>query len=509
MSHPAPLLEARALCKSYAVRVLDEFDLDLHPGEVHALMGANGAGKSTFARIVCGLTPSDGGTMRIAGHPHSPRTKREGEAAGVVMVLQELNVVPTLSVAENLFLDRLPKRLGFIDRTQLDQLARKALDRVGMSDIHPATPAAKLGVGQQQLVEIAGALARDCRILILDEPTAALTDPEIELLFSNIRQLQQDGVGILYISHRMDEIRRIADRVTVLRDGKRVAVHTASEVTPKQLIREMSGHDLPERSAPGDAIHGAPALGVESLTRGQVVRNVSFTLHQGEILGIAGLIGSGRTELLRTIFGADRAEAGSIRIADGSQQLFTEPSQAVAAGIGMVPEDRKQDALLLPQPIRVNATLATLDNHSRRGWLNASSEENAAREMCEDLDIQSAGIEQPASDLSGGNQQKVAIGRWLQRDCKILLCDEPTRGVDATAKDGIHQLLRELANNGKAILVVSSELEELMNLCDRILVMSLGHIAAEFAAGEWTQEKINAAAFSAHDRQGPFSERSG
>ncbi len=509
MPTSAPLLEARGLCKSYAVRVLDEFDLDLHPGEVHALMGANGAGKSTFARIVCGLTPSDGGTMQITGRPHAPRTKRDGEAAGVVMVLQELNVVPTLTVAENLFLDRLPRHLGFIDRPKLDQLARKALDRVGMSEISPATPAARLGVGQQQLVEIAGALGRDCRILILDEPTAALTDPEIELLFSNIRQLQQQGVGILYISHRMDEIRRIADRVTVLRDGKRVAIHPASEVTPKQLVREMSGHDLPERSAPGAAVHGAPALRVDGLTRGKLVRDIDFTLHQGEILGIAGLIGSGRTELLRTIFGADRADAGSIRIADGPPQLFTEPSQAVAAGLGMVPEDRKQDALLLLQPVRVNATLPTLDDHSRGGWLNADSESTASSSMCQSLDVQCAGIEQLACDLSGGNQQKIAIGRWLQRDCPVLLCDEPTRGVDATAKDGIHQILRDLANSGKGILVVSSELEELMTLCDRILVMSAGRIAAEFAAGEWTQEKINAAAFSAHDRQGPFSERSG
>ena len=414
------------------------------------------------------------------------------------MVLQELNIIPTLTVAENLFLARLPRRFGFVERKGLERLAGDALARVGLSDVSPAETAGRLGVGQQQLVEIAGALARDGRILVLDEPTAALTDPEIELLFANIRRLQDEGVGILYISHRMDEIRRIADRVTVLRDGKRVAVHSATEVTPRELIREMSGHDLPQRSAPGAAVHGPPALRVENLSRGKRVREVSFTLHEGEILGLAGLIGSGRTETLRAIFGADPAQAGSVRVGEGRPQLFTEPSRAVAAGIGMVPEDRKQDALLLPQSLRVNATLATLDRHARFGWLDGGSETDAATAMCDRLDVQSAGVAQPAMELSGGNQQKVAIGRWLERDSRILLCDEPTRGVDAAAKDGIHEVLREMARAGKGILVVSSELEELMNLCDRILVMSAGRVAAEFAAGEWTQEKINAAAFSGH-----------
>jgi ribose transport system ATP-binding protein len=497
MEHAAPLLEARGLCKSYAVRVLDKFDLDLRPGEVHALMGANGAGKSTLARILCGLTPADAGTMRVAGSLHAPRTRREAEAAGVVMVLQELNVIRTLTVAENLFLDRLPRRLGMVDRKTLERRAAEALARVGLHDVPPRTPAGQLGVGQQQLVEIAGALARDCRVLILDEPTAALTDPEIGLLFANIRRLQDEGVGILYISHRMDEIRRIADRITVLRDGKRVAAHPAGDVTPRQLVREMSGHDLPMRDRSA-AVHGAPALRVGKLSRGERVREVGFTLHQGEILGVAGLIGSGRTEMLRAIFGADRAESGSVRVGEGERRRFASPSQAVAAGIGMVPEDRKQDALLLPQPLRVNATLASLSRHARGGWLRTESETAAATAMCDRLGLQCSGVEQAAVELSGGNQQKLAIGRWLERDCDVLLCDEPTRGVDAAATDAIHALLRKLARTGKGILVVSSELEELMSLCDRILVMSAGRIVAEFAAGEWTHEEINAAAFSGH-----------
>lgn len=498
------LLQVVGLHKSYNVPVLTDFSFDLRGGEVHALIGSNGAGKSTFARILCGLTLPNSGEMQFNGHRHAPRSKREAEHAGIVMVLQELNVIGTLSVAENIFLNRLPRRSGFVRFAALHDQTREALARVGLGGLDPATPAGQLGVGQQQLVEVAGALAHNCRLLILDEPTAALTDPETDRLFDNIRRLQADGVGIIYISHRMDEIRRIADRVTVLRDGQRVATHEAAEVTPASMVREMVGHDLPERKAAADRAAGEPALRVDRLRAGDRVRDVSFQARRGEILGLAGLIGSGRTETLRAIFGADKKDGGEVFLGSATRPIvIREPSDAVRAGIGMVPEDRKQDGLLLTQSIRVNTTLATLPRHTRRGgWLDAEAETETTSSLCQRLDVRCASLEQAVSELSGGNQQKVVIGRWLARDCSVLLFDEPTRGIDVAAKDMVYQLLRDLAADGKAVVFVSSELTELMAVCDRMLVMSAGRIAAEFLPGEWTQEKITHAAFSGYlDRQ--------
>jgi ribose transport system ATP-binding protein len=501
MTGPAsPLLQVSALYKSYSVPVLSDFSFELLSGEVHALVGSNGAGKSTFARILCGLTSADRGDIQLAGRLFAPRSKREAEHAGVVMVMQELNVIGTLTVAENIFLNRLPRRAGFVRFTDLNQQARRALARVGLGDIDPAMPARELGVGKQQLVEIAGALAQNCRLLILDEPTAALTDPEIDRLFKNICRLQAEGVGIIYVSHRMDEIRRIANRTTVLRDGRRVATHNALEVTPAELVRQMVGHDLPERKTVSERRSREVALRVHGLTAGERVRDVSFQVHRGEILGLAGLIGSGRTETLRAIFGADQKDRGEVWLGDSQTPLnIREPADAVRAGIGMVPEDRKLDGLLLTQSVRVNTTLATLPQHAHRGgWVNFGSEIQTTDSLCRRLDVRCGSLEQTVSELSGGNQQKIIIARWLARNCSVLLFDEPTRGIDVAAKDTIYQLLRDLAGEQKAIVVVSSELTELMALCDRILVMSAGRVAAEFLPGEWTQEKITHAAFSGY-----------
>ncbi len=504
---PAPLLQVTGLQKSYNVPVLVDFDFDLQRGEVHALIGSNGAGKSTFARILSGLTPANGGQIQLEGRPYAPRSKREAEHAGIVMVLQELNVIGTLSVAENIFLDHLPQRAGFVRFTDLHQQARQALARVGLEDLEPATPAGQLGVGQQQLVEIAGALARNCRLLMLDEPTASLTDPEIERLFANIRRLQAQGVGVLYISHRMDEIRRIAGRVTVLRDGRRVATHNAAEAIHAQLVREMVGHDLPERKetgarpAPsGSGLAGEVALCVRHLRARPRVQDVSFEVRRGEILGLAGLIGAGRTETLRAIFGADPKDSGEILLGPQAQPVaIRAPADAVRAGIGMVPEDRKQDGLLLGQSVRVNTTLATLSCHAHRGgWLDVNAETQTTEALCRQLGVRCASLEQAVAELSGGNQQKIVIARWLARQCSVLLFDEPTRGIDVAAKDRIYQLLQDLAAAGKAVVFVSSELTELMAVCDRILVMSAGRIAAQFLPGEWTQEKITQAAFSGY-----------
>ena len=497
---PELLLRVEELNKRYAVPVLRDFEFDLQMGEVHALVGSNGAGKSTFARILSGLVHPESGKVALQGRPFGPRTKSEAEEAGVSMVLQELNLLGTLSIAENLFLNRLPTRGGFVQAKLLRQKASEALTRVGLGKLDPDMPAARLGVGQQQLVEIAGALAQNCRILILDEPTAALTAPETDRLFDNIRALQAQGVGILYISHRMDEIRRIAGRVTVLRDGCRVATHAASETTTDLLVREMAGHDLPDRPPGVPVAKGSVALRVRGLRAGTLVRGVDLELRKGEILGIAGLIGSGRTETLRAIFGADTADAGEVELNGRPQpRPFRQPAEAVRAGLGLIPEDRKQDALLLPRSIQTNVTLSTVARDARASlWVDREHEKTAAVAACSRLDVRCASLEQPVAELSGGNQQKVVIARWLARRCDVFLFDEPTRGIDAAAKDAIYQLLRELAGEGKAILVVSSELPELMTLSHRIAVMSAGRIVAEFLPDEWTQGKLTQAAFSGY-----------
>jgi ribose transport system ATP-binding protein len=492
------LLQVTRLQKSYNVPVLVDFSFALQRGEVHALVGSNGAGKSTFARILSGLTSRDGGDIQLEGGPYNPGSKREAEHEGVIMVLQELNVIGTLSIAENIFLNRLPRFGGFVRYARLHQKARQALARVGLGDLDPASPAELLGVGQQQLVEIAGALSQNCRLLILDEPTAALTDPEIEQLFGNIHQLQSEGVGIIYVSHRMDEIRRIADRITVMRDGRVVATHQAADATPAGLVREMVGRDLPARKSAVGRPVGEVALRVRNLRAAARVRDVSFEVRRGEILGIAGLIGSGRTETLRAIFGADAKDSGKIFVGE-QPVIIRNPADAVRAGIGLVPEDRKQDGLLSPQPIRVNTTLSTIARHANAGvWLDNGAETKTTEYFRGRLQVQCTSPEQAIGELSGGNQQKVVIARWLARDCRILLFDEPTRGIDAAAKHTIYQLLRDLAAEGKAVVVVSSELVELMSLCDRMLVMSHGRIRADFTPDEWTQEKITRAAFSGY-----------
>jgi ribose transport system ATP-binding protein len=497
MASAPHLLHVAGLQKSYTVAVLVDFNFDVKRGEVHALVGSNGAGKSTFARILSGLTSRDGGSIDLEGRPYNPSSKREAEQAGVTMVLQELNVIGTLSVAENIFLDRLPRRGGFVRSRSLRDDASNALERVGLGAVDPATPAGLLGVGQQQLVEIAGALTRDCRLLILDEPTAALTDPEIEQLFGHIRRLQGEGVGTIYISHRMDEIRRIANRITVVRDGRPVAMHDAGDVTPAQLVREMAGHDLPERKATAGRPAGDVALRVRNLRAGRPVRDVTFEVRRGEILGIAGLIGSGRTETLRAIFGADPKDGGEVLV-DGEPVTIRSPADALRAGIGLVPEDRKRDGLLLSQSVRVNTTLSTLSHLARRGWLDTEAEMRTTDTFCSRLGVRCVSSEQAVGELSGGNQQKVVIARWLARDCPILLFDEPTRGIDVAAKDTIYELLRGLASERKAVVVVSSDLIELMALCDRLVVMSQGRVTAEFSPHTWSQEKITQAAFSGY-----------
>ena len=496
MSAPAGavVLRAEGISKAWSTPVLDRVSLDLRGGEVHVLMGSNGAGKSTLAAILGGLVPADSGQMTLGPIPHAPRSRAAAETSGVVMVLQEMNLFPGMSLAENLFLDRLPSRFGLVDRATLHRRAVVALERVGLSDLDPRMTLARLGVGKRQLVEIARALDRRCRVLILDEPTAALSARESDLLFDHVRRLVSEGVSVVYVTHRLDELPRIASRVSVLRDGRFVAEHLGGNVAPERLIEEMSGRSAPQGSAAESPPTGEVVLAVTGLERGARVRNVSLEVRRGEVVGLAGLVGAGRTELLRTIFGADPAVAGSVRVGDGRAGLLRSPRQAVAAGIGMLPEDRRHDGLLLGQSMRVNALLLPGQPRARSGWIDRAAERRAAEAIRTGMEVDCTSIEQPVGQLSGGNQQKVVLGRWLAAGCRVLLCDEPTRGVDAAAKGTIHRLLREFVNRGGGVLLASGELAELRAICDRVLVMAAGRIVAEFPRG-WSDEAVTAAAF--------------
>jgi ribose transport system ATP-binding protein len=493
------LLTLSGIGKTYVQPVLQEITLSLRAGQVLALTGENGAGKSTVSKIICGLEPASAGSMLLDGQPYRPASRSDAEALGIRMVLQELNLIPTLSVAENLYLRQLPGRFGWINRRQLEQDARAQMARVGLTDIDPWTLVGELGIGHQQMIEIARNLIGDCRLLILDEPTAMLTHREVELLFLQIARLKAQGVALVYISHRLEELKRVADRIVVLRDGKLVCDDAMAGHSSANLVQLMVGRAADAEIDLGGRTFGAPVLRVRNLGRKGTVAPTSFEVHGGEIVGIAGLIGSGRTELLRLIFGADRADQGEVFIGDtNAAARIASPKDAVAAGIAMVTEDRKGQGLLLQQSIAKNTTLASLPKVSRAGWLDAGAETTVARDYMQRLSIKARNADQTVAELSGGNQQKVVIARWLYRDCPVMLFDEPTRGIDIGAKFDIYQVLIALARQGKGLAIVSSDLRELMLVCDRILVMSAGRVVDTFERATWTQEALLAAAFSGY-----------
>jgi len=509
------IFRACGINKSFpGVQALSAVDFDLRAGEVHALVGENGAGKSTLTSIISGVEKADSGRMEFSGQPYQPNGRADAEAHGIRMVMQELHLISNLSVAENIFIEKLPNRFGFIDYDKINGAAREIMEEVGLGDVDPDVPVRLLGVGQQQMVEIAAGLSRRCRILALDEPTASLTDREIELLFAQIRKLKAEGVGIIYISHRIEEVTRIADRITVLRDGKVISTNPTSELGVSDIIRMMVGRDLEHEHLRGsrkagsrhDLKAGQVALRIAGLTRGRKVRDVSFEVRRGEILGVAGLMGSGRTETMRAVFGADRPDSGKIYLygvgprqsqSGASEPLeIRTPCDAVRNGIAFLTEDRKEQGLLSGLAVRVNISLTRLRDVSRFGWMDIVEERSVADRYIAALGIRCSSNEQIVGELSGGNQQKVVIAKWLYRDCDVLIFDEPTRGIDVGAKFEIYHMLTELADKGKAIVFVSSDIKELMALCDRIMVMSAGRVAATFDRGEWSQEKIMAAAFS-------------
>lgn len=493
------LLQTRSLSKAYpGVQALSEVSLDVGVGEVHALVGENGAGKSTFARLVAGIEPPDSGTMTFRGRPYAPAGKKEAERAGVQIVMQELNLIPTLSVAENIFLHDMPARCGVVDYQRMNAAAAGLLAEVGLPDVPPRQPVGSLGVGPQQLVEIAAGLSQQCALLVLDEPTAALTESEIERLFDQIERLTHGGVGIIYISHRMEEIQRVADRISVLRNGELVATCHAAEADIDRVIRWMVGRDFDAVHPPTDRRPGDVVLRVEGLGRGRAVRDVSFELRAGEVLGFAGLMGSGRTETMRAVFGADVPDSGTVYLRGSDRPTrIRSPRDAVRHGIALLTENRKEQGLLLPLSVRVNATLATLKQLALPGgWVPRHRERTVTERLIELLDIRCRSTKQRAENLSGGNQQKLVIARWLQCNCDVLLFDEPTRGIDVGAKFEIYRLLNDLAAEGKGIVMVSSDLKELMAVCDRIAVMSAGRLVKTFRRGEWDQESVMAAALS-------------
>jgi ribose transport system ATP-binding protein len=498
------LLKICELTKQYGpVTVLDRCSVEFYAGEIHALLGANGAGKSTLVKIVSGLVSPTSGAMELGGVQYAVANKSQAEHAGVQIVQQELNLIPTLSVAENLLLTRIPNVAGIINRKELHQRARLALDRLGLSDISTDIKLANLGIGYQQMVEIVSALDRECRVLILDEPTAALSAAETERLFAQLFKLREQGVAIIYISHRLDEITRLADRVTILRDGKWISTNPTKDLTIQTMVTRMSGEDRAGSVEFESHVTKNIGLDVQGYRSGSKVRDVSFRAYQGERLGIAGLVGAGRTELLRLIFGADRPESGSVSI--GSSELrktFQSPHESVCAGLAMVTEDRKSNGLLLSQSIRANTTLSSMwRRFSKWGMVRASSETSVSRQFIERLETKCVDTEQAVGQLSGGNQQKVVIAKWLVRDANVFFFDEPTRGIDVAARHRIYVLMENLAKQGKTLVIVSSDLDELMQICDRILVMSAGKLVAEFRRGGWTTEKLNEAAFAGYRTQ--------
>ncbi|MBG6501649.1 sugar ABC transporter ATP-binding protein [Pseudomonas aeruginosa] len=501
-SDALPLLSIRGVGKTYAQPVLAEIDLQLFGGEVLALTGENGAGKSTLSKIVGGLERPGAGCLELLGRPYAPASRREAEALGVRMVMQELNLLPTLSVAENLFLHDLPRRAGWIDRRRLRAAAREAMAQVGLEAIDPDTLVGDLGIGHQQMVEIARNLIGDCRLLILDEPTAMLTAREVDMLFEQVERLRERGVAIVYISHRLEELARISQRIAVLRDGRLVCVEPIERYDADQLVTLMVGRDLGERFDLGPRQTGAPLLRVERLSRRGKVHEVSFEVRAGEIFGISGLIGSGRTELLRLIYGADRADGGQVLLGDPPQRLsLRSPADSVRQGVALITEDRKGEGLLLDQSISANLALGNLPALARHGVIDRRREEALARRQVEALRVRCADTAQAVGELSGGNPQKVVIGRWLERDCQVLLFDEPTRGIDVGAKFDIYALLAELTRRGKALVVVSSDLRELMLICDRIGVLSAGRMVDTFERDAWTQDALLAAAFAGYKKR--------
>ncbi|MFM7556713.1 MAG: sugar ABC transporter ATP-binding protein [Verrucomicrobiota bacterium] len=487
---PPVLLEARSLTKSFpGVRALKGVSLTVGRGEVVAVIGENGAGKSTLMKILAGVQTADTGEIRIDGEPAPLASVEEALGRGIALIHQELNLAQNLDVAANLFLGREPRRWGLIDKARLHREAGQFLRAVGL-DVAPDTRVGSLAIGQQQLVEIAKALSTQARVLIMDEPTSSLSAGEAENLFRVIQDLRSRGVSLVYISHRLGEVTRLADRVVVLRDGENSGELARHEISHASMVRLMVGRDLSQFYPHQPHVRPETVLEVDGLrTPAHPSHSLAFQVRAGERVGLAGLVGAGRTEVLLALFGVQPPVGGAVRI--GGQPLQpTSPTEAIAAGLALVPEDRKREGVVLAMPVRENISLASLRQDQRHGFRDAAREESLSAEMIQSLRIKTPGDRQVVQFLSGGNQQKVVIGKWLALQPKVLLLDEPTRGIDIGAKQEIYRLMEELAAQGVAILFASSEMEEILGMSDRVLVMHEGRITGELARHELSEEAI-------------------
>ena len=499
------LLAARGVSKSFpGVKALDGAAITVRRGRLHALLGENGAGKTTLMNILAGVFPPDEGRIELAGEQVRFRTPREAQAAGISIIFQELNLIPDLSVAENIYLGREPlSRLGLIDYRTLNRDAQRLLAQLEL-DVDPRTPVARLRVGVQQVVEIAKALSFQSRVIIMDEPTSAITEQEIGVLFRIIGQLKQRGVGIIYITHKLDELRQIADDVTVLRDGRLIGTDRFDALTHDEMVRMMVGRELtdlfPKSAAEvGDEVLSVRRMSLRHPERADsfLVRDVSFAVRRGEVVGLFGLMGAGRTELLQTIFGLHPRTATGEVLVDGRPVTIRSPQDAIAAGIALAPEDRKADGLLLGMSVAENVSLVYLEGVTRFGFLRPARELELAGHYVERLGVKTPSLAQPVRNLSGGNQQKVVLAKWLATTPKVLLLDEPTRGIDINAKKEIYALVDELAKRGLGVVLVSSELPEILAVANRILVLAEGRVTREFQRGEATEENVLHAALPA------------
>ena len=486
------LLEMNGIDKRFhGVHALKGVHFDLRCGEVHALVGENGAGKSTLMKVLTGIHQADEGEITYLGNPYSVRNIGESQQLGISMIHQELNMMNHLTVAQNIFIGREPMSgKTFIKDGEMIKEAEKLFKLIGIK-IDPKTTLGNLTVGKQQMVEIAKAVSRDCKLLILDEPTAALTQTEIEELFKIMNDLKSKGIGMIYISHRMDEIKRISDRITVMRDGEYVGTVNTNEVTKDEIINMMIGRVVYEDpKTQSEVAPDAPVvLEVKNLCSGKTIKDVSFTLRKGEILGFSGLMGAGRTEVARAIFGADGFDSGEIYI-NGEKVDIKTPCDAVKHGIGYLSEDRKRYGLMLLKSVSENTAIASMDRYVQSGLIDDGKLRDEAEEFNKKLRTKTPSMEQLLKNLSGGNQQKVIIARWLIQDCDILIFDEPTRGIDVGAKSEIYTLMNELSKQGKSIIMISSELVEILRMSDRVLVMCEGRKTGELDISEANQENI-------------------
>ena len=493
---PDTIFEFRNVTKKFpGVVALNSIHLEIERGEIHILVGENGAGKSTLIKLLCGIFKADGGSILYNGKPYAPQKPLDAINAGVSCVYQEFNLLEYMSVAENIFFQKLPQHRGIVDYKALYADTKKLLAEVGLPDLSPKTNVEVLGIAQKQLVEIAKAVSRKCRVLILDEPTATLTPPEIEKLFAIIGKLKQQGVTIIYISHRLQEIKQIGDRLSVLRNGNYIGTWNVKDLSVDEIVSKMVGRDI-DSNYPffADSPVGNEMMRVRDLKNSTSPEGVSFSVRKGEILGVAGLIGSGRTEAMRGIFGADPIQSGSI-VLEGKTLHIKSPEDAVKEGICLLTEDRKKQGLVLPLSCSNNIVLTDLKQVSRRGKLIKSKEKDISQGLVDDLAIKISSLAQAAGNLSGGNQQKVVIAKWLLRKPRVIILDEPTRGIDVNAKHEIYLLLWKMAKEGAAIIFVSSDIPELLGICHRIAVFSKGKITGIVSREDFSQEKILSLAY--------------